>query len=89
MTDPLTAQAMVVRALTSHGVSREVIAAEFGVSGRLISRIRVGERYRSVRPDLPRWRHCQACVHWAPARCTLGFPDQVAGDCSAFTRAAS
>lgn len=87
MTDSTTAQAMVTRALTSHGVSREVIAAEFGVSGRLISCIRVGELHRTIRPDLPRWRHCYQCVHCEQARCTLGFPDQVAIDCPAFARA--
>ena len=49
-------EAMVVRALTSFGISREVIAKEFGVSGALIGQIRAGNRHKRVRPDLVRLR---------------------------------
>ena len=93
--DPTTAEAMVTRALTSHGISREVIAAEFGVSGPLIGAIRNGKRYAKACPDLPRWRSCEHCIHWDQMRCTMGFPEpeltdfwRAAGDCSAYMRAA-
>jgi hypothetical protein len=74
MTDPTTAEAMVVRALTSFGELQRVVGAEFGVSGATISHIRRGERHAKVLPDLPRWRSCEACGHWS-GRCTLGFPE--------------
>ena len=87
-------EAMVVRALTSFGISREVIAKEFGVSGALIGYIRTGKRYAKTRPDLVRWRSCEHCIHWEEMRCTLGFPEpydlgfwRAAVDCSAFVKA--
>jgi hypothetical protein len=93
MTDPATTEAMVVRALTSWGLSRNAVASEFGVSGSQISYIRTGARHASIRPDLPRWRSCLHCVHWDEARCTLGFPEPAAGEflwaateCSAYMR---
>ena len=86
-------EAMVVRALTSWGISREVIAREFGVSGATIGHIRIGTRHAKVRPDLPRWRSCERCVHWEEMRCTLGFPEphelgfwRAAMDCAAFVK---
>ena len=75
MTDPATTEAMVVRALTSWGLSRNAVASEFGVSGSQISYIRTGARLASIRPDLPRWKSCLHCVHWDEMRCTLGFPE--------------
>ena len=85
-------EAMVVRALTSFGISREVIGREFGVSGATISHIRAGARHAKVRPDLPRWRSCERCVHWEE-RCTLGFAEplelgfwRAAIDCSAYVK---
>jgi hypothetical protein len=93
MTDPTTTEAMVVRALTSWGIGRETIAREFGVSGSSISYIRTGARLARVRPDLPRWRSCEHCIHWEKMRCTLGFPEaemgdfwRAARDCSAYMR---
>jgi len=71
---------MVVRALTSWGERQLDVGAEFGVSGATISHIRRGERHARVRPDLPRWRNCERCVHWEE-RCTLGIPEpEVLGD---------
>ena len=94
MTDPTTTEAMVVRALSSWGLSGEEIAGEFGVSRALISYIRTGRRCAKVRPDLPRWRSCEACRHWE-RRCTLGFTEpellgdllRAGTDCSAFMEA--
>lgn len=87
-------EAMVVRALTSFGISRKVIAREFGVSDALISYIRTGKRYAKTRPDLVRWRSCEACGHWEQ-RCGLGPPDleehgdllRAGTECSAFVEA--
>lgn len=84
----------MVRALTSFGIPQRPIGAEFGVSGASISSIRRGERHPTVRPELPRWRNCEACEFWLPG-CGLGFPDpielndlwQAATECSAFVRA--
>jgi hypothetical protein len=91
MTDPATTEAMVVRALTSWGLSRNAVASEFGVSGSQISYIRTGARLASIRPDLPRWKSCLHCVHWDEAQCTLGFPEpydlgfwRAGTECSAF-----
>ena len=94
MTDPTTAEAMVFRALTSWGERQLDVGTEFGVSGATISHIRRGCRYAKVRPDLPRWRSCEACGHWEQ-RCTLGLPDpeehgdllRAATECSAFVDA--
>lgn len=88
---PTSTEAMVVRALSTHGIAGEEIAGEFGVSRALISYIRTGRRHAKVRPDLPRWRSCEACVFWE-RRCTLGFPEpellddlmRAGTDCSAF-----
>ena len=55
---PEETEAMVVRALTSHGIAREVIGKEFGLSGPAIGHIRAGTNHAKVRPDLPRWRGC-------------------------------
>ena len=94
MTEPPTTEQMVVRALTSWGISGAEIAKEFGVSGAMIYHIRRGRRYAKVRPDLPRWRSCERCHPWE-GRCTLGFPEpellddlvRAGTDCSAFTEA--
>lgn len=86
-------EAMVVRALTSHGLNREVIGQEFEVSGQLISGIRNGSRHPKVRTDLPRWRSCEGCIHWRRMACTLDFPEPeelgfwaAAWDCSAYVK---
>jgi hypothetical protein len=91
--DAATVEAMVVRALTSWGLSRNAVASEFGVSGSQISYIRTGVRLADIRPDLPRWRSCLHCIHWEETRCTLGFPEPAAGeflwaatDCAAYMR---
>jgi hypothetical protein len=92
--DPTTTETMVVRALTSFGLPQRQVGAEFGVSGACIGNIRLGTRHAKVRPDLPRWRSCEACLHWQPG-CDLGLPDpeelgdlwQAATECSAFVRA--
>ncbi len=90
-----TIEPLVVRALTSHGVPRRVVAEEFGCSGQLVGKIRSGEIHRKVRPDLPRWRSCEDCRHWSVGniRCTLDFPEPaelglvVAGtECAVFVR---
>jgi hypothetical protein len=94
MTDPSTIERMVVRALTSHGIGREIIARELGISGAMVGHIRAGTRHAKVRPDLTRWRSCEHCIHWSAMRCTLGFPEpqelgfwRVAIECAAFMRA--
>jgi hypothetical protein len=91
--DATKVEAMVVRALTSWGIGREAIAAEFAVSGALIGHIRAGKRRQAIRPDLPRWRSCKHCVHWEEMRCTLDFPEpyelgfwQAGTDCAAYMR---
>jgi hypothetical protein len=88
-----TKEALVVRALTSHGVTRGTVAREFGCSGQLVSKIRSGELHRGVRPDLPRWRSCGHCRHWAQGGCTLDFPEPeelgltvAATECAVFVR---
>ena len=94
MTDPTTAEAMVTRALTSHGEKQRDVGAEFGVSGATISHVRRGQRHAKVRPDLQRWRNCEACAFWQPG-CELGFPEaletgdlwRAATECSAFVEA--
>jgi hypothetical protein len=93
MTNP---EAVVVRALTSFGVTRDVIAREFGVSESMIGYIRRGEYHKTVRPDLTRWRNCKQCGHWE-GKCTMGFPEaaqiatdadllRVATECSAYIK---
>jgi hypothetical protein len=92
--DAAQVEAMVVRALTSWGIPQREIGAELGVSGAWVSNVRRGTRHAKVRPDLPRWRSCEACTFWFPG-CGLGFPDlQEHGDlwragteCSAFVEA--
>jgi hypothetical protein len=90
--------ALVERSLTSHCVPRKVVADEFGCSGQLVSKIRSGLLHRSVRPDLPRWRSCEACRLRSPApseqTCSLGFPEPeelgpvlAATECAVFVRA--
>jgi hypothetical protein len=94
MTDPATTEAMVVRALTSWGEPQREIGAEIGTSGAWVSNVRRGQRHAKVRPDLPRWRSCEACHHWV-VRCTLGFPEpellddllRAGTECSAFVEA--
>jgi hypothetical protein len=94
MTDPTTAEAMVVRALASWGEKQRDVGAEFGVSGATISHIRRGKRYAKVLPELTRWRSCETCHHWE-GRCTLGFPEpellddllRVGTECSAYMEA--
>jgi hypothetical protein len=93
MMDATQVEAMVVRALTSWGIGREAIAAEFGVSGAMIGHIRRGTRHAKVRPDLPRWRSCEHCIHWEEMRCTLDFPEpyqlgflRAGTDCAAYMR---
>ena len=90
---PEEIEALVVRALTSHGVGREAIGKEFGLSGQLISGIRNGTRHAKVRPDLPRWRSCEQCGHWKRMACSLDFPEPeeigywaAAWECSAFVK---
>lgn len=91
MTDPTTTEAMVVRALTSWGEPQREVGAEIGTSGAWVSNVRRGQRHAKVRPDLPRWRSCEACVHWEEQRCSLGFPEpydlgfwRAGTECSAF-----
>jgi hypothetical protein len=87
-----TVEAMVTRALTSWGIQQREIAAEIGTSGAWVSNVRRGARHAKVRPELPRWRSCEACRHWWPNRCTLGLPDpeehgdlwRAGTECSAF-----
>ena len=94
MTKFITIHAQVTRALTSWGIPQREIGAEIGTSGAWVSNVRRGARHAKVRPDLPRWRSCEACRHW-DQRCGLGFPDlQEHGDpwragteCSAFAEA--
>lgn len=89
---PEETEALVVRALTSFGMSQRAVGAELGVSGPCIGHIRQGVNHKHVRPDLPRWRSCEACTHWQPG-CDLGFPDpedlgdlwQAATECAAFS----
>lgn len=62
-------------------------AANLGIHRTTFSRIRSGEMWRDVLPELPRFllerttRSCHDCVHWAePKRrganpCGLGFPE--------------
>ena len=89
-------EAVVVRALTSFGVTCDVIAREFGVSESMIGYIRRGEYHKTVRPDLTRWRNCKQCGHWE-GKCTMGFPEaqqaesdvdllRVATECSAYIK---
>jgi len=88
----MSTEQMVVRALTSWGIQQREIGAELGVSGAWVSNVRRGARHAKVRPDLPRWRSCEACVHWEEQqRCTLGFPEpydlgfwRAGTECSAF-----
>ena len=70
----MSAESMVLRALTSWGERQRDVGAEFGVSGATISHIRRGERYAKVLPELQRWRSCETCRHWR-GHCSLGFPD--------------
>ena len=92
--DPTPAEAMVVRALTSHGEKQRDVGAELGTSGAWVSNVRRGLRHAKVRPDLPRWRSCETCHHWE-GRCTLGFPEpellddllRAGTECSAFAEA--
>lgn len=90
---PEEIEALVVRALTGWGVKQRDVGAELGVSGASISHIRRGERHAEVRPDLSRWRSCEACQFWLPG-CGMGFPDpielrdlwQAATECSTFVK---
>jgi hypothetical protein len=87
----MTTEAMVTRALTSWGIQQREIGAEIGTSGAWVSNVRRGTRHAKVRPDLPRWRSCEACRHWSSG-CGLGFPEpletddlwRAATECSAF-----
>jgi hypothetical protein len=87
----MTLEEQVTRALTSWGIQQREIAAEIGQSGAWVSNVRRGARHAKVRPDLPRWRSCEACSHWE-RRCTLGLPDpeehgdvwRAGTECSAF-----
>jgi hypothetical protein len=89
---PEETEALVVRALTSFGMSQRAVGAELGVSGPCIGHIRLGVNHKHVREDLPRWRSCVACTHWWGG-CQLGFPDpdelgdlwQAATECAAFS----
>jgi len=70
--------AMVVEALTSHGVSNVEMGRRLRLSHQAIRCIRLGESHRNVRPDLPRWndRTCEQCIHWRESgSCDLEFPD--------------
>ena len=92
----MTLEEQVTRALTSWGIQQREIAAELGTSGAWVSNVRRGARHAKVCPDLPRWRSCEACGHWAQSRCSMGFPDlqehldlwRAATECSAFVEAA-
>lgn len=90
------AEAIVRRSLTSWGITRDVIAREFGVSESMVGYIRRGEYHKQVLPELTRWRNCKSCRHW-DGKCTMGFPEaaqittdadllRVATECSAYLR---
>jgi hypothetical protein len=90
----MTIEEQVERALTSWGIQQREIAGEIGTSGAWVSNVRRGVRHAKVRPDLPRWRSCEACTFWSSG-CGLGFPEPLehgdlwrAGtECSAFVEA--
>lgn len=55
------------------------LARRFKVARSTIYKIRTGQMYADVLPDLPRTDQlavtCEQCQHWQQERCDLGFPD--------------
>jgi hypothetical protein len=58
------------------------LAKEFGCSSETIRGVRVGHRYKQVRPDLPRreeWKgprkFCVDCIHCLKGKCSMDFPE--------------
>lgn len=68
--------------LTEPTVSNRMMAIRFGIGQEFVRRIRCGESYRDVLPEIPRPGSpgravCTRCIQWHSdrRRCLLGFPD--------------
>ena len=80
----------LVRAILAHPptATHSAIGAELGVGREVVRRIRLGQRWSDVAPEIERLepdqigRECRWCVHWEPragndgrGRCGLGIPE--------------
>lgn len=84
--------------LTRTDLTMRQVADLYGVAPETAQKIRRGDSYSDVLPELPRIKRtqqerttgprCNECVHDLDGRCTLGFPERIRSNAAAVVCAA-
>lgn len=75
----------VLLALTSLDKNHSVMARELGISVSALRKLRLGDSYKNIHPEVPRWNEhkfektCNQCHNWSVVNsiCNMGYPDPV------------